>query len=206
MRIGIDLDGTIVTCKEKHCALMRTIAKSCGIKFCADEYWKSKQRGFNNIDSLRQQGVDARNAELLNDIWVLNIENHEWNSFDNIIEKMSESILHWINQGHSVHLISARNNVKNAYLQINSLGILDYFKSVDFVTSSSKLDKLNFFEKRRIETYIGDTEADYNYSLAAGIPFYPVQTGMRGREYLCELGLSHCLDISVDKFLECLIK
>jgi phosphoglycolate phosphatase-like HAD superfamily hydrolase len=201
MRIGLDLDGTIITCKEKHCILMEVVTKAYGLEFCKEQYWKDKRSGLNNTESLMRQGVTCNAAGRVNDNWIANIENIEWANFDSLIKGAFDSMVRLREQGHSLHLISSRNNVTNAFIQLQALGIKSFFSTTNFVTSVSGLIKSDYFNRLNIDCYIGDTEVDYKESQKSNISFYPVITGMRSKDFFTNLGLNEALNITLEQFL-----
>lgn len=202
MRIGVDLDGTIITCREKHCSLMSSLTRASNINFCKDKYWLDKRSGLNNKNSLLNQGVSLELSEKINSYWLSNIENYEWASFDSLIIGVLDSFRKIRNKGHSLHLISARNNIYNARLQLDTLGISFLFDSIDFTTIFSKKKKSFYFKERKIECYIGDTELDFEECKTSNILYYPVITGMRSKEFFTSLGLGERINLSINHVLE----
>ena len=202
MNIGFDLDGTIITCKDKHSILMDVITKAYGLDFCKDKYWKDKRSGLKNTESLMRQGIALNTAFKVNNTWIASIENIEWAYFDSLFEGLFENLVKLREKGHSLHLISARNNIMNANIQLQTLGIECFFDTVNFVTLSSGLQKSDFFDKLNLDCYIGDTEVDFKESKKSKISFYPVITGMRSKDFFVNLGLNEVLKITLEQFLD----
>jgi len=201
MRIGLDLDGTIITCKEKHCILMEVVTNAYGLEFCKAKYWNDKRSGLNNTESLMRQGVALNAAVKVNNTWVSSVENIEWSNFDSLLKGSFDSMVKMREQGHSLHLISARNNVSNALIQLQALGIKSFFNTTNFVTAASGLLKSDYFNRLNIDCYIGDTEIDYKESRKSNISFYPVTTGMRSKDFFINLGLHEVLNMTLKQFL-----
>lgn len=199
MRLGFDLDGTLITCQSKHCTLMLAITKAFDVDFNYSKYWKDKRSGLNNRESLVNQGISANNADMINKIWIENIENIEWNNYDKLLPRAVESLLYLKQKNHSLHLVSARNNIKNARLQLKILGIYNLFDTIDFVDNKSSYNKSFYFNLREINCYFGDTEADFIESKSAQITFYPVLTGMRSRTFFISLGLEDKIFLSLEQ-------
>ena len=199
MRIGFDLDGTLITCESKHCILMSAITTAFDLHFIESEYWKNKRHGLNNKLALIKQGISPDSAELINKIWIQSIENIEWAVYDKLLDRAIESLFCLRKKGHSLHLVSARNNINNAILQLKMLGINELFNTIDFVSVRSSNTKSFYFQKRKIECYFGDTEADFKESNIACIDFYPVLTGMRNKDFFINLGLEDKITLNLEQ-------
>lgn len=189
MRIGLDLDGTIITCESKHCILMEVVTRAIGLEFCISRYWEDKRSGLNNKQSLLSQGIALGDAEIVDNTWIASIENIEWTFFDTLLTGALDDLVRLRAQGNSLHLISSRNNAANALIQLRTLGIDRFFDTVNFVSLGSGLTKSDFLNELNIDCYIGDTEADYEASRKSNISFYPVTTGMRDKDFFVNLGL-----------------
>lgn len=198
MRIGLDLDGTIITCKSKQCVLMSAIVNAFGLSFSENEFWRDKRKGLNNKLALTNQGFSPNLSDKINSIWITNVEKIEWAGFDKLLEGSMNALSALRAEGHTLHLISARNNIRNAELQLKLLAIEDLFETVDFVRADPKINKAHYFKKRKIDCYIGDTEADFRESKLAGIDFYSVLTGMRSEDFFAHLNLQN--QISLDLY------
>ncbi len=187
MRIGFDLDGTLITCEPKHSVLMSILANAHHVRFDRNKYWQDKRMGLNNKLALINQGVSKSTAAQMNTIWINSIERIEWACFDKLFSDTKVLLQELRAKGHTLHLVSARNHIPNANLQLRLLGIDQLFDSVDFVSVQSKKTKSFYFEKRFIDCYFGDTEADFEATQIVNIDFYSVLTGMRNREFFASL-------------------
>ncbi|WP_300315514.1 HAD family hydrolase [uncultured Psychrobacter sp.] len=197
MRIGFDLDGTLISCQPKHCVLMTTIAKAFEVDFVATMYWQDKRAGLNNKQALINQGISGATAIAMNSTWISQIETMAWARFDAVFDHARSLLERLKHDGHTLHLVSARNHIPNARVQLNVLGMTHLFDSVDFVSLQSKKSKAFYFEKRAIHCYFGDTEADFEAAKAVGVEFYPVLTGMRDRAFFSALIPSYFINTDV---------
>lgn len=179
MRIGLDLDGTLISCKEKHIHLMTTLAKAYNVKFDSEQYWNSKRNGCNNYSALMALGVEEKEAVCLNEQWFANVENLEWSCFDKILPDVDFCLNRLRSFGYSLHLISARRNKEYAWQQLRNLNLIHYFNSIDFVNHNKGEEKTTFFKKRKIMFYIGDTEYDKISADSVNVTCFLVTTGMR---------------------------
>ncbi|NWK80879.1 HAD hydrolase-like protein [Acinetobacter sp. SwsAc4] len=189
MRIGFDLDGTLITCREKQVYLMDILAKVYDINLDKDFFWELKRGGANNIDSLRKMKICENIVLNLNDKWIMDIENLEWLFFDKKIDGVSLFLENLIKKGHSLHLISARNNKFNSLMQLEILNLTKFFKTIDFVSQRKNENKSFFLKKRGVHLYIGDTEYDSLSCKESNIQSILVCSGMRNKSYLANLGV-----------------
>jgi hypothetical protein len=181
---------------------MQVVSKAHGLTICKEKYWKDKRSGLNNIESLLRQGFTWNDACKLNSNWTENVENIEWSYFDSLMKNTFDVMTRMKNQGHTLHLVSARNNIKNGLIQLQTLGIENFFDTTSFVTLASGLAKSDYFHKLNLDCYIGDTEVDFVESQISNISFYPVITGMRSKDFFINLGLNSLLDLTLEQFLE----
>lgn len=184
MKVGLDLDGTIISCREKHSILMLSIANAFNIKIDINKYWQCKRQGNNNKNSLMELGIEKDTVKLLDKQWCQSIENIEWLAFDKILPDCHAALEKFKNLGHTLHLISARNSPVTAKQQLHHLNLMNYFDSVDFVQTMNGEGKELFFKQREIDVYIGDTEYDKKCADLVGIECRLVSTGMRNKTLL----------------------
>lgn len=184
MRIGLDLDGTLISCMEKHTSLMKAILKAHGKKVNIDEYWFYKRDGLNNIQSLKKCGIENRLSELLNKQWVEQIELVQWMDLDTVFQGVCDFLDKQLHNKNTLHLISARNNKRNSFLQLQKLNLVKYFETIDFVSGNLGENKRHKFIQRNIDIYIGDAEQDFKQSQFANIKCLLLISGMRSKEFL----------------------
>ena len=190
MRIGLDLDGTVVSCAERHTALMRAAARQMHCRFDAQHFWSLKRDGNGNHDALRLLQIPPGTAASMSAIWASNIEALQWLAFDRPM--VAPAQLQGIRRRtHSLHLITARANAVHARQQLQRLAILD---AVDSLTVVSPLDpapaKAMALRAHACDVYIGDSEVDQAACRLAGIGMRAVTSGMRSRAYLDSCGVT----------------
>lgn len=190
MRIGLDLDGTVISCAERQTALMQAAARQMGCSFDAQDFWSLKRDGNSNRAALRMLQIPPEAAASMSAIWASNIEALQWLAFDRPM--VASAQLQGIRRrGHSLHLITARRNVVHARQQLQRLAILD---AVDSLTVVSPFDpapaKAAALRAHACDVYIGDSEVDQAACRLAGIAMCGVASGMRSRAYLDACGVT----------------
>lgn len=189
MNIGLDLDGTLISCMQKQTTLMKTLLSAHQVSIDICKYWSFKREGMNNIQALKNCRVDENLVNLLNKQWMDQIEAVQWMELDSILEGTIAFLNNQQKQTNKLYLISSRSNKANSLLQVEKLSLAKYFDTIDFVSNSLGEDKKNIFLSRKINIYIGDTEQDLKQSQSANIKCLLVASGMRSKEFLRSLGV-----------------
>lgn len=183
MKIGLDLDGTLVSCYERQMTLLGLLARACRLELDIQGCWELKREGLGNRALLVRQGVAPAQAEVVSALWEQSIEDFHWLAYDQLLPGVPDILRRWSAAGHSLHLISARRNSVPAAMQLRCLG-LDGFASVDFVDPFAADGKRQTLERVRPDVYIGDTERDFLCAREAGIVPLLLCSGLRSRTYL----------------------
>lgn len=186
MKLGLDLDGTLISCKQKQLALLGSILKAYGENLKLEEIWMLKRKGANNLQALLTLGVDNGLAQKITRDWCFQIEDYQWACLDTPYYGVLDTLRKLKSAGHSLHVVSARNNKINAFLQMKKYPLSGLFDSVDFVSYRRNERKSDIFIGRKLEVYFGDTEADYMEAKAAKIDCYLMANGMRDAQFLSQ--------------------
>ncbi|MBS0200382.1 MAG: HAD family hydrolase [Proteobacteria bacterium] len=183
MKIGLDLDGTILDCKPRQTRLLAALCRACALSVDTERYWHLKRRGYSNRTALIRMGVDEHRTETVATLWEYVIEDICWLGFDPLLPGAIDTLHRWKESGHSLHLLSARRNHANAHQQLRVLG-LDCFNSVDFVNPFEPHAKRSALAKLCPDIYIGDTERDAQCADAAGVSPILISSGLRDTAFL----------------------
>ncbi len=201
MRIGLDLDGTLLSCAERHTLLMRDAARRVAAPFDATAFWSLKREGCSNRVALLQLGLAKPTVDLMDASWVMAVESLQWLIFDRLI--VDVGILTAASQrGHSLHLFTARRNAGHAHQQLARLGLLGAFSTIDVVApENAAAAKASALLSRGCDLLIGDSEVDIGAARHAAIRFRAVSSGMRSQEFLIAAGqrdiwpdVNHCME------------
>lgn len=187
MKIGLDLDGTILDCRPRQTQLLAVLCRAFALAVDIERYWSLKREGCSNRVALVRLGVNEAIADNVASLWERAVEDVAWLRFDPLLPNAKETLGYWYKQGHSLHLISARRNHANAYQQLRVLG-LDFFKSIEFVDPFKVGAKQPALAELRPDVYIGDTERDAHCADAVGVRSILVSSGLRDKAYLQKKG------------------
>ncbi|MCO7546962.1 HAD family hydrolase [Stutzerimonas nitrititolerans] len=183
MRIGLDLDGTLVSCYERQMTLLGLLARACRLELDIQDCWALKREGLGNRAALVRLGIAPGQAEAAATLWEQAIEDFHWLAYDRLLPGVPDMLRRWRVARHSLHLVSARRNPVCAAMQLRRLG-LDGFASVDFVDPFAADGKRQALERIRPDVYIGDTERDFLCAREAGVVPLLLCSGLRSRAYL----------------------
>lgn len=183
MKIGLDLDGTLLDCRARQVGLMATLARATGLQLDAARYWQLKRDGLSNRDALGRMGMAPDIAAALCGLWERAIEDVAWLAWDRVLPGVHATLRRWREQGHTLHLVSARRIPVHAEQQLHVLG-LGGFASLAFVDPARADAKHHVLERLQAGLYIGDTERDGHCARAAGTVPVLVACGLRSRMYL----------------------
>lgn len=183
-KIAFDLDGTLLDSRKRHETVMSDILNNNGKNLNTSDLILFKSDGNNNKDWLISKGVSEDMAAIINEEWISSIENSNYLELDSLYPNINE-ILIKLSKENDLFLITARKNKENAYKQINSLGIAQYFTGISVVDICKDTPSLKAIElkKFKAETFIGDTELDYKAACLANCDFFATNYGFRNKEY-----------------------
>ncbi len=191
MKIGIDFDGTIVDSKNKQMQLLNMICNAYEIKLDLDAFWEKKRTGLSNTKILESINVQKKDIQEISKHWINQVESQYWSKFDTIFSDSKSFLTHLKNNGHTIHLITARQNTINLEQQLKYLG-LNFFLDSYHVVHHPQVDfkKSQIILDQQIELFIGDTETDYTASKLSNIIFLGVSTGIRSKEFMLDYGIN----------------
>jgi len=184
--VGLDLDGTLVTCREKQLYALRKAVEWADIEYREfDNFWALKRNGSTTIGALCETGVEKAEAENLARRWVENVETWECIQQDRVFPGVFEALA-MSSQRVDLLLLSARQNAQMFKRQIGVLGLDGYakYREVVFAGADVANAKSLVLKKYGARCYIGDTESDLIAAIKAQIPIYLVSTGQRSAEFL----------------------
>lgn len=187
MIVALDLDGTLLTCMPRHCAVARyALAVSTpghAVAFNATRFWNQKRNGHTTRECLFSYGEHTANVAA--EIWRDQIENISWLAMDSVLDGTLSVLQRVLRNRTRLVLISARRDVRAAYCQVIRLGLHDYFSRVHFVPQQDTAnEKATALREAGARIYIGDTELDFAAATTAGIECRLVDTGVRSATYL----------------------
>ena len=174
--LALDLDGTIISCKERQSSLMSDIV---GADFDVESYWFYKQNGDNNKTALIKLGYDSYEVDIFCQKWLEKVESSEYLKFDRLLVDIVD-----LSNRFSLVLITARKSEKHLYRQLKDLNIFHCFQKIYVVDpKNAVIEKSNILKILDCEIFIGDSESDYEAAIIAGVDFIGVLSGQRNFEF-----------------------
>jgi phosphoglycolate phosphatase-like HAD superfamily hydrolase len=183
-RICFDLDGTLLDSRERHRVVMNHVLKEYKCNIDTSDYLQYKAEGNNNLSWLEMKGIDKILAKDINQRWIELIENNVFLNNDTLYPQVRR-ILESLSRDNFLLLLTARNNQENTEMQIDRLGISQFFDKIVVVPSSKQTSvlKSQILSDSNITEYYGDTESDMEAAKMAKCRFYATTRGFRSDKF-----------------------
>lgn len=191
--IVFDLDGTLITCEEKHKYALHAIMKNkheCNFEKI-NQWWELKRNGFNTENALIELGIT--DAKKISQEWINSIENIIWSSLDSPF-KDSLLALKFLKEKYHLNLsiLTARKSKLAVFQTIYRAGFNQYVDDIIVVNPQSVIEeKSAYLSKVHPLVYIGDNELDYSSAKRSKVRFLALTRGQRSYEFLSTLGEIH---------------
>ncbi|MCW8965874.1 MAG: HAD hydrolase-like protein, partial [Candidatus Pacearchaeota archaeon] len=187
MRIGLDLDGTILDSRPRHKLALEEACERLSVELPAglsENYVSEKSDGYTGLDVLRKYNV--RQAEQVSAYWMGIIENPSMLSQDKLYPDV-KLILDKLYMGNVLYLVTARRYNDRVLDQIHKASIGTCFKDI-IIVSNDNYKNVGVRKGMATQSYnlslvIGDTESDCEWADYVGAEFRPVTSGFRSEAY-----------------------
>lgn len=198
MRIGLDLDGTLLDSRARHLAALRQSACAVGVALAEEDiltYWLLKTDGSNGLTALRRLGIPE--ASKIHQEWVSIIESDHLLALDRIYEDTLQALQRAWALSATFLLVTSRQNPRAAHRQVTDLGLGKYLKEIIVVDAAKRMTKATVSRDLGLEAVIGDTEVDLEWAQDLGVPFYASCFGFRSRQFWDNRGVTSydCLSV-----------
>ena len=185
-----DLDGTLITCENKHkyviFAIMNSNNRMEPEKL--NQWWDLKRNGFSTERALIEMGYS--DARQFHKRWVQTIENFSYCSLDKPFKDSLPSLKYLkTHYGSDIIILTARKSKYKVLQLIQRYGFANYLNDVIVVNpSSAVLEKAYYLKLIQPQIYIGDSETDYLAAINSNIRFIALSRGQRSRNFLIKYG------------------
>lgn len=192
MNIAFDLDGTLISCAQRHSAVLQSICNALSLDCDTQKIWEYKRNGSSTEAALVKMGMTATLARQIAGKWKRIIEEPYWLSMDSLLVGGKESLKKLKEQCHHLYLLTARDREDLLMLQLAQLGIRDLFEQIHVVRPErAREQKAARLKAMAAQIFIGDTESDFQAAGMAEVVFYAVSTGQRSQPYLQTQGITN---------------
>lgn len=183
--IALDLDGTLVDCRERQSLLAAALCRAAGFELNIENFWITKRDGASTALALFSQGADKSLAERLSRLWVDQIEEDAWLRIDRVFAGTRRVLGEVRELGFRLHMVTARTRVQALHRQLCWLSLEALFDHVEVVSPRAAAQhKARYLCSVRPVAYIGDSESDAEAAKLAQIRFVAVSSGQRSAAYL----------------------
>lgn len=183
--LGLDLDGTLISCEPKQTTLLRVAACAAGVALDAGSVWQRKRQGSSTAEALQALHLPTTVTKAILRVWLESIEEPQWLALDTVFPEAWVGLETMRRLGWELILISARRSPHWVWHQLDRLGLKPFLNEVIIVRpEEARARKCIAMQKTRCAAYVGDTESDAEAAKQAGIPFFGVTGGQRSGEFL----------------------
>ena len=179
--IGIDLDGTVLDCRQRHQAVTCRLIPEVTQYF--DVLWALKRDGYSTRAAIEQMGLEVPMNFEQN--WMELIEHPTYLGLDSLMPN-TDAALQILTQTANLHLITSRQNARGVTNTLSRLCIAHHFSQVIVVGICSEAikAKTKYLSTNKAIAHCGDTEVDAQSAAYAKIPFWGVTSGQRSKNFL----------------------
>jgi phosphoglycolate phosphatase-like HAD superfamily hydrolase len=194
LRIGLDLDGTLIETGVRHKAALLQAANSVGVELppgFSDTYYEEKRNGLSGKQVLLHHGIPM--AEEISKAWVDVVEDECLLGMDRLYPFVANKLKRMISTGAQFYLVTARQHEARALRQIEALRISSLMRQSFVVRISgegeSESRKHGLTRHLQLDAVVGDSEVDQAWAQEAGICFYAVECGIRCQRFWQRRGI-----------------
>lgn len=189
--IATDLDGTLITCEQRQCTVLRAVLARFGVEGVdLASVWNAKRNGATTRHALTQVGCCDAVVSRVCATWSEEIECFAWLALDTVFTDTYEALSLLTARGFAIVVLTARQNRSHAIMQVRALGLLRHVLTVEVVNPGHAIAcKASVLQRLSPTAFIGDTETDCISAREAGIPFVGIGRGQRTPECLLRHGV-----------------
>jgi phosphoglycolate phosphatase-like HAD superfamily hydrolase len=183
-----DLDGTLVDCRARHCAVYSDALAEMGFQpLDEDAYWNQRRSGKGTFDIITNLPEDAARSFRLT--WLNRIERRDYLAMDRPFAGVAPALAE-LSRRHHLVLLTLRRDPEALAWQLDKTRLAPYFHEVispwgEIPGRKSELIAGDYAGETWV---IGDSEADMDLASDLGARCICVPTGVRSREYLHSRG------------------
>jgi len=180
-------------------SLLHSVALQFDIHLPIERIWEFKREGMTNNEALK---IYVKNSKLRSEIqnsWKLNIESNYWLSYDKLFPGIYSKMHDLRKNNFNIYFISARSILVNFKNQISNLRLDQLGIKYHCVSPNNKInEKADILSQINAEIYVGDSEADFESSRQAHVPFLGVSCGQRSSKFLTNYGVQKVFESTTD--------
>lgn len=184
--VGVDLDGTIVACRERQMAALVRAAAAVGLGVQKpDRVWERKRQGASTVEALMAEGVNMKLSMVIADRWREEVERDELLDVDTILPNARTALRRLRHGGWRIAIVTARQRPAAARRQVERLGIAAIADEMHVVPHADVAgEKARVLRMVGAVALVGDTESDAQAAELAAIAFVGVASGQRDARWL----------------------
>lgn len=194
-KIALDLDGTLVTCKQRQMSclfyLLNRFYLAQGVDL--DLVWQLKSAGRSTKQTLLFLGVEEFWASKIAIEWGKIIETPYWLQLDGVHDFVFDFLRSL--RDRKIILLTARKNSHWLHHELRRLRISRYFDEVCVVSPENAVEgKTNQLARCKADVFVGDTVSDAMAARKANVEFLGVTWGQHDEGALVDNGCSRVIN------------
>jgi phosphoglycolate phosphatase len=186
MNILFDLDGTVIDSKMRLYCLFCDITSQNKLSF--DDYWNFK-RSMINHETILTKYFQYTKGEYFDfeKKWMSLIESDAYLNYDKVFDFTVPVLQTLKSNKNKLYLITARQSKEKAIMELNKMGLFDFFKNI--LVTENKKSKLDLIKETKLQLLnndilVGDTGLDIQTAKALNLISVAVLSGFRNKEVL----------------------
>ncbi len=206
-RAFLDLDGTLLNSKERHCNVLRDVLIQYGFgNRQVLDFVEYKANGKNTRQYLEDvHGFSKDIADKISTAWINSIEEEKYLCQDKWYEDAAVFVDFLKNRGYECFIITARKNDEYVTKFVKESYVGDSVQIIAVSTRNAVSNKISVIKKLLVDDNImvGDTEVDYETGKTLKIRTYPLNRGFRSKNFWMAREIQSYDDLmSVQKAIE----
>jgi phosphoglycolate phosphatase-like HAD superfamily hydrolase len=186
-----DFDGTLINPKNRYCKIYNELCNENEIKpLDCNHYWDMKRAKINEYEIFKKSNASIDIIEKILEKRSKMLEDKKYLLMDTLYTGVND-FLNEVSKTYTLVLITFRKNRQNLLIQLNNLGLDNFFTKIINVNNSlhpKYINKVNGI-KNEIKGpingfYLGDTEADILCAKDLRITSVAITHGIRESKYL----------------------
>jgi len=187
--IVFDFDGTLLNSSQRHVNVLKECMSELGyLSLDISDYLTFKADGNSTEDYLKKLGFCESDCQRISTWWIEKIESPVHLKIDYLYDDTIPTLGACCKKRYTLYLLSARQSEKNLINQVHNFRITPYFKQILCVSPiKAAKNKARIIMDLDADLIVGDTEADWEASIAAGKTCYILNRGFRNESYWSRL-------------------
>ncbi len=195
--LAFDLDGTLITCRQRQVSVARRALTDAGwlLELDGERFWANKREGATTREALVAIGIPSAVVDEAAARWRMMVEDEQWQNLDRPFPQAKAALQRARAGGAPGVIVTARRSPSTASRQVSVLGLESLVDGLVVVPPGREgVEKAEALRRLSAAGFVGDSELDHLSSTIAGVRFAAVSSGQRSAGFLQARGISPVYD------------